>query len=171
MECFAATDLCALVFRWPLVIPSASGGTFPVDAGRVLWLPVSSDRGSNENHSGLGGCLNLIRSMQLTAKTAWIPQVCKAGAKLSADQAALLRHFDIKMAKFKMYLVCKWTKEGEGAVPDCHRPRPCLVFCLFPDLSARVSLKGAEFEEIRSEEDLELELGSDAEEETIEEFP
>jgi len=68
--------------------------------------------------------------------------VCKEGAKLSADQAALCRHFDLKMAKFKMFLVCQWTKEG------------------------------AEIMEIRSDEDLELELGDDGDmEEMLDEFP
>jgi len=40
-------------------------------------------------------------------------QVCKQGKTLSADQAALLRHFDIKMARFKMFLAAEWVKDGE----------------------------------------------------------
>lgn len=44
-------------------------------------------------------------------------QVCKQGKKLSADQAALLRHFDVKMARFKMFLAAEWVKEdGEVTV-------------------------------------------------------
>jgi hypothetical protein len=44
----------------------------------------------------------------------WEHQVCKQGKKLSADQAALLRHFDVKMARFKMFLAAEWVKEGAG---------------------------------------------------------
>jgi len=67
-------------------------------------------------------------------------QVAKVGAKVSSDQAALLRHFDLKMAKFKMYLVGHWNKAD------------------------------SKYTELMSEEDLELEIGSDAEEEMVEDL-
>lgn len=39
--------------------------------------------------------------------------VCKQGDTLTPGQAALLRVFDVKMAAFKMNLLCCWESEGD----------------------------------------------------------
>lgn len=40
--------------------------------------------------------------------------VCKQGDTLTPGQAALLRVFDVKMAAFKMNLLCCWESEGQS---------------------------------------------------------
>ena len=39
-------------------------------------------------------------------------RICKEGQVLSAEQTKLLVHFDIKVAEFKINLVCRWS-DGE----------------------------------------------------------
>ena len=38
--------------------------------------------------------------------------VCKKGARLTPSQAALLKHFGVKMSEFRVTLVSRWAKEG-----------------------------------------------------------
>mmetsp|Transcript_55389 Transcript_55389/g.127314 ORF Transcript_55389/g.127314 Transcript_55389/m.127314 type:complete len:220 (-) Transcript_55389:382-1041(-) len=40
-------------------------------------------------------------------------RICREGEELSAEQAKLLQLLDIKMAVFKLTLVCRWTKGGD----------------------------------------------------------
>ena len=40
--------------------------------------------------------------------------ICKRGAKLSADQCALLRQFGFKLATFKLRLAAGWEKANGG---------------------------------------------------------
>ena len=42
--------------------------------------------------------------------------VCKQGDTLTPGQAALLRVFDIKMAAFRMRLLCCWEAQGKKAL-------------------------------------------------------
>jgi len=39
--------------------------------------------------------------------------ICRKGTELSAEQAKLLQLMDIKMAVFKLSLVCRWTKDAD----------------------------------------------------------
>jgi len=38
--------------------------------------------------------------------------ICKKGDELTAEQCKLLTHFDIKLAEFKLDLLCRWTEDG-----------------------------------------------------------
>ena len=52
--------------------------------------------------------------------------VCKEGETLNPGQAAVLRIFDVKMAAFKMKLLCCWQAEGELMRHQLlHRKRMC----------------------------------------------
>jgi len=39
--------------------------------------------------------------------------VCREGETLSANQAAVLRIFDVKMAAFRMRLIACWQSDGK----------------------------------------------------------
>lgn len=43
-------------------------------------------------------------------------KVCSIGERLTADQAAILRMFDLKTVEFKMQLLTAWTEEGKFEV-------------------------------------------------------
>lgn len=47
--------------------------------------------------------------VQLTADL----QVCTTGERLSADQVAILRMFEVKSVEFKMQLLASWTDQGK----------------------------------------------------------
>ncbi len=47
--------------------------------------------------------------------------VCREGETLSANQAAVLRIFDVKMAAFRLRLIACWQSDGEPSA--CQAPR------------------------------------------------
>jgi hypothetical protein len=53
-------------------------------------------------------------------------QVCKKGSVLDPNQVAILRVFDIKMAKFKLKLLAVWEGErslcAECTIQQCRAP-------------------------------------------------
>ena len=47
--------------------------------------------------------------------------VCKAGQRLTSDQAAILRVFHVRMSSFRFTPVAHWEKEGD--MPQTLHPR------------------------------------------------
>ncbi len=59
--------------------------------------------------------------------------VCRDGETLSANQAAVLRIFDVKMAAFRLRLLACW--HADGAPPPClpQEAAWCLCACMGPE--------------------------------------
>ena len=55
--------------------------------------------------------------------------VCREGETLSANQAAVLRIFDVKMASFRMRLLACWSADGARSHRACRARAPtgCLL--------------------------------------------
>lgn len=53
--------------------------------------------------------------------------VCKQGDTLTPGQAALLRVFDVKMAAFKMMLLCCWECEGRSTLNATHSQNDSII--------------------------------------------
>lgn len=66
-----------------------------VDLFRKLGLPVDIDNGK----------LTLIGGQKEVT-------VCKDGDTLTAETCKLLTHFDVKLAEFRLTLVCRWNNDG-----------------------------------------------------------
>lgn len=71
-----------------------------VEQFRKLGLPVEVQNG---------------RVAFVGGRTEW--QVCKAGKELSVEQCKILVHFGVKLAVFKIGLVCRWEKQ-DGAIEE-----------------------------------------------------
>eukprot|EP00951_Prasinocladus_malaysianus_P003418 scaffold24102_cov48-Prasinocladus_malaysianus.AAC.1 len=72
------------------------------------------------------------------------------------------------MASFKMFLVCRWTKAGKQAAFPLSLSPSHLVGLNTVEYSTSILNRGpiyadSQVEEIRTDEDLELECGSDVE--------
>lgn len=64
---------------------------------------------------------SLIVSVQGVVELVSDYVVCREGDRLTSNQAALLRVFDVKMAAFKMFPMGYWLAEGMASLHNiCH---------------------------------------------------
>lgn len=84
-----------------------------ISSDRLLAFPVSM----MEQFRKLGLPLDIANGTLVFRDGKDEHRICKQGETLSAEKGKLLVHFDVKLANFKVRLVCRWCK-GEFEVLD-----------------------------------------------------